>query len=131
MRGEALVAVELNSLTHRGRWYPLSDLKESLASHNSSCEEPFRDKELALDQVFGHSCNRIRRRVYRLFDSLRGWFATTSLPVPVSPSGITVAPVGAMRSRIPNISRMRVLFPTIRPNFSRLTGRISMRSSKL
>ncbi len=50
--------------------------------------------------------------------------ATSSFPVPVSPSMITVAKVGAIFSQIPKICRIFLDFPTISPRFVRVDGSI-------
>ena len=53
--------------------------------------------------------------------------ATTSLPVPVSPSSTTVTAVGAIFSITPKRRRIRSDLPTIEPRDSRWLGTISTR----
>ena len=61
----------------------------------------------------------------------RSWIvcATTSLPVPVSPSITTVVAVGAIFSSTVYSSRILTWRPTMRPSFSLRDGRISTFSS--
>ena len=70
--------------------------------------------------------NGLLRRGDRLWIAL----ATTSLPVPVSPSMTTVVLVGAIFSRMPKTSRMRTVVPMMSPKWSTSAGLIRTSSSK-
>ena len=95
-------------------------------------KEPFSWPKSSDSMRFWGTAEQSKTMNGLFFRAERLWsvLATTSLPVPVSPSITTVVVVGAIFSKMPKISRILMFVPMMSPRRSFSTGRIRTCSSK-
>ena len=128
------VAIGMSPTSSRKSVPPLAYSNLPTRSLEASVKAPFTWPKSSLSRMFSESAAQLRATKGLLFRGLFWWmaWATSSLPVPVSPCTSTVASVGAIRlsrSMSPSICGLEPTTPS-KPNFSssrRLSSRFCRR----